>query len=146
MAVYGPVGWRSARSAWRSEILIIVRMVGVSSCAMSDEKLRELERRFRETGSAEDEVAWLRERARSSERLDWDSYSRLHDLDLKAAANYLQWRVETGDLTRERADVHAGGAVLLDSDPSGEEREACAKARALLAACAAARERGGGRP
>ena len=74
---------------------------------MSDEKLRELERRFRETGSAEDEVAWLRERARSSERLDWDSYSRLHDLDLKAAANYLQWRVETGDLTRERLELAA---------------------------------------
>jgi len=26
---------------------------------MSDEKLRELERRFKETGSVEDEAAWL---------------------------------------------------------------------------------------
>ena len=43
------------------------------------------------------------------------------------------------DLTPTRTDVHAGGAVLLDSDPTGEEREARAKASPLLAACAAAR-------
>lgn len=38
------------------------------------------------------------------------------------------------------AQVHSGGAVLLDSDPEAEEREACDKARALLAAA-----RGGAR-
>ena len=43
---------------------------------MSDEKLRELERAFRESGSVEAEVVWLRERARAGEKLDWDSYSR----------------------------------------------------------------------
>ncbi|MGE0706922.1 MAG: hypothetical protein AB7N76_02975 [Planctomycetota bacterium] len=74
---------------------------------MSDEKLRELERRFRETGSAEDEVAWLRERARSGEKLDWESYSRLHELDVDAAADYLRWRVATGDLTQERLELAA---------------------------------------
>ena len=68
---------------------------------MSDEKLRELERRFRETGSADDEVAWLRERARAGEKLNWDSYSRLHELDVEAAADYLRWRVEIGDLSPE---------------------------------------------
>lgn len=46
------------------------------------------------------------------------------------------------DLTPSHTDVHAGGAVLLDSDACGEEREARAKARALLAAWRAARERG----
>lgn len=65
---------------------------------MSDERLRELEHRFRETGSADDELAWLRERARLGEKLDWDSYSRLHELDAEAAADYLRWRVETGEL------------------------------------------------
>lgn len=34
---------------------------------MSDADLRELERRFRETGSSEDEVAWLLERVRAGE-------------------------------------------------------------------------------
>ncbi|HZV00947.1 MAG TPA: hypothetical protein VFF73_29800 [Planctomycetota bacterium] len=34
---------------------------------MSDEKLRRLERRWRETGSAADEAAWLRERARTGD-------------------------------------------------------------------------------
>ena len=69
---------------------------------MSDEKLRELERRFRETGSPDDELAWLRECARSGEKLDWDSYSRLHELDVEAAADYLRWRVGSGDLSASR--------------------------------------------
>jgi hypothetical protein len=34
---------------------------------VSDEKLRELERRFRQTGSVEDEASWLRERVRVGE-------------------------------------------------------------------------------
>ncbi len=38
-----------------------------------------------------------------------------------------------------RALIHAGGAVLLDSDPAAEEREAALKARALLRAAAEAR-------
>lgn len=36
-----------------------------------------------------------------------------------------------------RARIHAGGAVLLDSDPAAEEEEAALKARALLRAAAA---------
>ena len=34
---------------------------------MSDERLRELERRWKETGSVEDEAAWLSERVRAGE-------------------------------------------------------------------------------
>jgi hypothetical protein len=45
---------------------------------MSDEKLRQLERRWRETGSEADEAAWLRERARTGnlepERLGLAAY------------------------------------------------------------------------
>ena len=84
---------------------------------MSDENLRELERAFQERGSEEDELAWLRERARAGEKLDWESYSRLHELDVEAAAGYLRWRVETGDLSQERLDL----AVLsgrLGENPS----------------------------
>ena len=39
----------------------------------------------------------------------------------------------------ERAHVHAGGAVLLKSDPDEEERETLAKARALLRGVAVGR-------
>jgi para-aminobenzoate synthetase component 1 len=34
------------------------------------------------------------------------------------------------------ADIHAGGGVVLDSDPAAEYDETIAKARALLEACA----------
>ena len=77
---------------------------------MSDEKLRELERAFQENGSEEAELAWLRERARAGEKLDWESYSRLSELDVEAAAGYLRWRVEIGDLTEAhmRVAAHCG--------------------------------------
>jgi len=74
---------------------------------VSDEKLRELERAFQESGSEEAELAWLRERARAGEKLDWESYSRLSELDVEAAAGYLRWRVETGDLSHERLEMAA---------------------------------------
>lgn len=45
---------------------------------MSDERIRELERRFKETGSVEDEAAWLKERVRvgdlTEERLSLAAY------------------------------------------------------------------------
>lgn len=72
---------------------------------MSDEKLRELERAFQESGSEEAELAWLRGRARAGEKLDWPSYSRLHELDVEVATGYLQRRVERGDLSQWRADL-----------------------------------------
>jgi hypothetical protein len=87
---------------------------------VSDEKLRELERVFQESGSEEAELAWLRELARAGEKLNWESYSRLHELDVEAAAGYLRWRVDSGDLSQERLElaVHADheAAVLLCED------------------------------
>ena len=66
---------------------------------MSDQKLRELERRWRETGSVEDEAAYLRERVRvgdlTQERLELAAY-----LGHAAACNALgrepspAWRIE----------------------------------------------------
>lgn len=87
---------------------------------MSDAELRELERRFRETASTEDEVAWLRLRCRSGDELDWESYSRLCGLDVEAASEYLRWRVETGGLTRERVELAAycgHQAAKLNQEP-----------------------------
>ena len=48
---------------------------------MTDERLRQLERVWQQSGSPEDETTWLIERTRSGERLDWDSYSRLAELN-----------------------------------------------------------------
>lgn len=79
---------------------------------MSDESLRELERAFRDGGSEESEVAWLRERARCGERLDWETYSRLHELDVEAGVDYLRWRVSVGDLTRERLELARACGLL----------------------------------
>ena len=41
---------------------------------MGDSRLRELERRWRDTASLDDEAAWLRERARSGDLLKSDLY------------------------------------------------------------------------
>ncbi len=84
---------------------------------MSDEKLRELERRWKETGAPEDEEAYLVEQVRVGETLDWDGYSRLSELNVEAAAEYLRGRVERGELTQERLELAAycgeAGAILL---------------------------------
>ena len=90
---------------------------------MSDEKLRELERQFRETGSADDEVAWLRERARSGENLDWDTYSRLHELDVEAAADYLR---EHHQAPRLLVGHSLGGAAVLAAAGRIDEVDAVA--------------------
>jgi hypothetical protein len=52
---------------------------------MTDEKLRALERAFQQSGSPNDELAYLRERVRQGEGLDWESYSRLAELNETAA-------------------------------------------------------------
>jgi hypothetical protein len=72
---------------------------------VSDEKLRELEQAFQESGSEEAEVAWLRELARAGEKLDWESYSRLHDLDVEAAAGYREFLITAGALPPLDADL-----------------------------------------
>ena len=48
---------------------------------MTDERLRELERRFAESGDPTDELAWLQERVRTGAALSWESYRRLANLD-----------------------------------------------------------------
>lgn len=89
---------------------------------MSDELLRTLERRYSETGSAEDEGAWLRALARSGKRLSWSQYERLHDLAVEAAADYLRSLVDAGELTPRQLDLLAQcgheGAALLSDPPS----------------------------
>jgi len=81
---------------------------------VTDSKLRELERRWKETGSVEDEWAWLSARVRGGERLDWESYSRLAELDVGAATEYLRERVDEGDLSQERLEL----AALCSHDPA----------------------------
>ena len=72
---------------------------------MSDKKLRELERTFRESPSEEAGIAWLRERARAGEKLDWESYTRLHESDEETAADYCSLLAAAKPLTPERAEL-----------------------------------------
>lgn len=74
---------------------------------MSDERLRALERRWKESGAAEDELAWLNERVRQGESLEWVSYSRLAELSVEGAAAYLKATLERGDVTAEAVNLAA---------------------------------------
>jgi len=74
---------------------------------VTDSKLRELERRWKETGSVEDELAWLRERVRSGAALDEASYARLATLDSPSAVAYLYSRA-LANPTRTAALALAG--------------------------------------
>ncbi|MDC3378941.1 hypothetical protein OAX78_01500 [Planctomycetota bacterium] len=67
---------------------------------MSDQRLREFERRWKETGAANDEVAYLLELIRRGESLDWESYSRLAEIDVQAATDVLLGRREEGAFER----------------------------------------------
>lgn len=69
---------------------------------VSDLQRRALERRFRETGSSDDELTLLHARVRTGETLDWSSYSRLRALDRAGAVGYLQGLVQSGALSTER--------------------------------------------
>lgn len=77
---------------------------------MSDSTLRELERRFRQTDSPEHELAWLRARAKSEERLAWADYLRLQCLDEESSVDYLSGLVHERALTsgRLRLAAHCG--------------------------------------
>lgn len=84
---------------------------------MSDQKLRDLERRWKETGTVEDEAAYLLERVRvgdlSQERLELAAYCG-HE----GARKSLGWGFEVASLTRclERAlavDQHLAARLLL---------------------------------
>jgi anthranilate synthase component 1 len=58
-------------------------------------------------------------------------------LDLRGGAD-LSVTIRSAILARGRAFVHTGGGIVADSEPAAEWAEAESKARALLAALAAA--------
>jgi hypothetical protein len=72
-----------------------------------DERLRNLERRFKESGDPTHELAYLQEQVRQGGSLDWESYQRLAELDVDGAAGYLLARVERGDLEQEKLELAA---------------------------------------
>lgn len=87
---------------------------------MSDADLRELERRWREAGSREDEAAWIQAALRQGRSLDWDGYLRLVDLIPEGAARYLRERLQAGLLPQERLELaswcrHEPAALALGS-------------------------------
>lgn len=71
---------------------------------MTDERLRELQRRFQETAAPDDERAYLIERLRAGHTLEWPNYFRLLDLDEPAAKAHLRQRVERGELKLEHIE------------------------------------------
>jgi len=72
---------------------------------VTDGKLRELERRWKETGSVEDEARYLLERVRVAEPLASSSFWRLAEVDVASAAEYLKSRVESGDVPHDLVAV-----------------------------------------
>jgi len=62
---------------------------------VTDDRLRELERRFQETGAAEDEAAWLRARVRAGEHLTWAECVSLLAVDPATAGRHLAARWDT---------------------------------------------------
>lgn len=90
---------------------------------MGDSRLRKLERAFAESESEEDELAWLGERMRAGEKLDWESYSRLHDLDVEGAAAYLRSCSDARRLSPDRLQLasvfeHAAARLLQPTQPT----------------------------
>ncbi|MDC3379548.1 hypothetical protein OAX78_04635 [Planctomycetota bacterium] len=65
---------------------------------MSDGRLRELERRWKETRAVEDEAAYLLERVRVGKSLSWDTYIRLATIDAVAARDFLRLQRDRGVL------------------------------------------------
>lgn len=74
---------------------------------MSDARLRELERRWRESGSVEDEEAWLIARCRAGEILRWADYVRLAELNGTDALDYMRVQVENGLITEDQRELTA---------------------------------------
>lgn len=74
---------------------------------MADERLRELERRWQESGSERDALPWLKERIRQCLPLAWSQYELLSRLDPPTAAGYLNAGRLAGDLTERRIALAA---------------------------------------
>lgn len=81
---------------------------------MADERLRRLERCWKETGAPQDEAAYLIEQLRVLGDLPWGSYSRLAVLDVPAATDLLLTRLQRGSLQGE----HLRLAALLSHEPA----------------------------
>jgi hypothetical protein len=117
---------------------------------VSDERLRELEARWRSTGSEEDELAWIAARARVGERLERASYLRLVSLDPPLAADCLEQATRDDALRSARIRVaarygHLPAAELLSRDPSlgsspGHEDPVSPELPFRAAICAVARQ------
>lgn len=72
-----------------------------------DETLAELQRRFRETGSEEDERAWLLARTRLADPLSHNDLRRLARLAPGAAMGVLRGSIESGELSLECVELAA---------------------------------------
>lgn len=83
--------------------------------------MRQLERKWVSTGSLADESAWLLEIARTCVSLDWPTYSRLAELEPRAASQHLARRVEVGTLDSTMLELaafcgHNPARLALDRD------------------------------
>ena len=89
---------------------------------MSDSRIQRLQRAWRASGAVEDAAAYLRERVRAGDGLDWEEYTLLHAGDRQAAERYLEGRVARADLSPARLELarrlgHIDGeAGNLDAD------------------------------
>lgn len=81
---------------------------------MADERLRRLERSWKERGAPQDEAAYLIEQLRVHGDLRWSAYSRLAELDVQAATDLLRTRLERGRLQGE----HLRLAALFGHEPA----------------------------
>lgn len=72
---------------------------------MSDVRIQRLQRTWRASGAVEDAAAYLRERVRAGDALDWEEYTLLHAGDQLAAARYLEGQVARGELNPERLEL-----------------------------------------
>ncbi len=95
---------------------------------MSDEKLRELERRFKETGSVEDEAVWLKERVRVGDLTQ-------ERLELAAALGAVSAALAMDEPRQEPPEDRAAlMSILRESGDGALARGAIAVARAVLPA------------
>ena len=82
---------------------------------MSDLRLRDLEREWRNSGLGVDELAWLRARIRAGELLGYATYRRLASLDAAEAELYLRGHCSSDGASRSmlRLAAYCGHAPAL---------------------------------
>lgn len=103
-----------------------------------DERLRKLEIALSETETDDELLAWIRSRIRAGEALGWPLYSRLAEARVHVAARYLEWRLESGALTRNRrrlaricGDRATNGGLDAHAPPTVEALQKAARAAEL---------------